>query len=268
LADHDDIRMSLGDHLDELRRRVLLALAGPVVGFLVCFFIFQGELLQLVLRPVYPHWELFGFTFHVEPVPDIKFTLPAPYTGFTTTMFISLVAGCIVTAPWTLYQLWSFIAAGLTQRERRWVRLVTPFSVVLFAAGASFFYFVVYPVVLSFLYAFGSDLKGPDGQPLITSNTLFDGYVSFVLLLVLVFGLMFELPLAVFFLGKAQLISTATFRRYRRHVVLGIVAVSALVTPPDIFSQLALAVPMAILYEIGILAVAISERRARRSAEP
>jgi sec-independent protein translocase protein TatC len=252
--------MSLGEHLEELRRRILYALAGPVIGFIVCFFFFRNDLLGLIINPVYPTWELFGHKILViEPV-SISFTLRAPYSAFTNTMMISLIAGCILTAPWSLYQLWSFIAVGLRDNEKHWVHIVTPFSALLFALGAVFFYFVVYPVVLTFLYNFGEGLVGPNGERVITGATLFDGYVGFVMLLVLVFGLMFELPLVVFFLGKARLVSAATFRKYRRHVILSIVALSAMVTPPDIFSQLALALPMAILYEIGILAVVLTER--------
>lgn len=263
----DEIRMTLGEHLDELRRRIFYALLGPAVGFVVCFGFFRDELLDLILNPVYPHWELFGYTIlDIRPV-DVQFTMRAPYAAFTTCMFISLIAALILSAPWSLYHLWAFVATGLRPPERRWVRVFAPFSLVLFAAGAAFFYFVAYPIVISFFYEFGREFNAHVGRQVITDYTDFNGYVSFVMVLIFVFGLMFELPLVVFFLGKTRLVSVATFRRLRRHVILGIFIVAAIVTPPDVFSQVSLALPMVLLYELGIWMVALSGK-ARGRAEP
>jgi sec-independent protein translocase protein TatC len=261
--------MTLGEHLEDLRRRILLALIGPVIGFIICFVFFREQLLSVIVYPPYPEWRLFGYDILVLERQVVSLSLRAPYSAFTTYMFISFVAGCMLAAPWSFYHIWAFISAGLHPNERRWVRLFGPASLALFASGASFFYFIVYPMVLHFLYGFGDSFnaylatKGVTDE-VVTKNTLFDGYVNFVILLTLVFGLMFELPLVVFFLGKVRLVSVATFRKYRRHVIVALVATAALVTPPDVFSQIALAVPMLLLYELGILMVAISERRRKR----
>lgn len=265
----DDTRMTFGEHLEELRRRLLYALAGPVVGFLVCFIFLRDRLLAAIVNPVYPDWHLFGRTIlRIERVP-VEFTLSTPYSVFMTSMFVALVAGIIFTAPWSLYHLWAFVAGGLRPGERRWVRLFAPASAVLFASGAAFFYFVVYPMVVHFLYGFGRQfnmfLAARGGQEMMSNNTLFDGYVYFVMLLTLVFGLMFELPLVVFFLGRTGLVDAATFSRYRRHVIVALVFIAALVTPPDVFSQVALAVPMLVLYELGIMLVRLSDRRRRKA---
>lgn len=269
MTDATEKRMTLGEHLEELRRRLLYVLGGAAVAFVLCFLLFRNELLDAVVRPVYPQWRLFGRDILVlEPV-DVKFTMGAPYTAFTTYLFISLVAGCIASAPWALYHLWAFIAAGLYPRERRWVYVFGPLSVLLFATGALFFYFVVYPVVVSFLYSYAEDFNryvvATGGEPMITRDTLFGGYIHFVMLLTFVFGLMFELPLVVYFLGRVGLVRVETFRRYRRHVIVALVAVAAMVTPPDVFSQVALAVPMWVLYEAGVLAVRLTQRRTPRS---
>lgn len=269
MRDLDEKRMTLGEHLEELRARIFYVLAGLVVGFMVCFIFFRDHLLSAVVRPVYPQWRLFGHDVLVIKPVDVTFTFSAPYTAFMTCVFISLVAACLFTLPWWLYHLWAFVATGLYPRERRWVALFAPASLLLFVMGAAFFYFVVYPVVVSFLYQFGDQFNtfvvATGGKPMITNDTLFDGYVSFVMLLTFVFGAMFELPLVVFFLGKVRLVSVSTFTRYRRHVIVALIVIAAMVTPPDIFSQIALAVPMLILYEVGILMVRFTQRKQRRS---
>lgn len=261
MTELDEVRMTLGEHLHELRRRLSYAILGPVVGFLVCFGLLRNQILDWLLNPVYPHWELLGYTIlRVDPV-AVQFTMKSPYAAFTTTMLVSLIAGLILTAPWTGYHLWAFVATGLRPKERRWVRLFAPASLVLFLAGAAFFYFVVYPIVIGFFYEFAREFNDYAGREVITDYTDFDGYVSFVMVLMFLFGLMFELPLVVYFLGKTRLVAASTFRRYRRHVILGIFVLSAVVTPPDAFSQVALALPMILLYELGILMVVLGVPR-------
>ena len=257
-------KMNLGEHLEELRRRMLYALAGPVVGFIVCYVFFRNYLLYGILNPRFPTF------LPVKPV-EHAFNMSTPYDVFITMMFTSFIVGCIVTSPWFIYHIWSFISGGLYPKERRYVRSFGYFSAVLFLTGAAFFYFIVYPVTVSFLYSFAAEYNefiarlGGQGAT-IKPDTLLGGYVNFVLLLTLVFGVMFQLPLVVLFLGKVGLADVKTFRHYRRHVLLGLVALSALVTPPDVFSQVALALPMWLLYEIGILMVWISARRKERAA--
>jgi len=264
LPEPDIKKMSLGEHLEDLGRRLLLALAGPAVGFVVCYICFRNHLLYAILNPRFPAF------LPVKPV-NLAFNMANPYDAFVTMMFTSFIVGCIATSPWSIYHIWSFISGGLYPKERRYVRSFGGFSAGLFLAGAAFFYFLVYPMTVSFLYSFGGQYnkfvtrlfgQGATIQP----HTLLGGYVNFVLLLTLVFGLMFQLPLVVLFLGKVGLADVGTFRRYRRHVILGLVALAALVTPPDVFSQVALALPMWLLYEIGVLLLWISERRKQRAA--
>ncbi|MBN2584021.1 MAG: twin-arginine translocase subunit TatC [Planctomycetes bacterium] len=261
----DEKRMSLGEHLEELRRRVFYALAGPAVGFVACFFLLREHLLYAILNPPYP-------TFLTIDAPPLEFNLASPYDAFVTAMITSLIAGIILTSPWSIYHLWAFIAAGLYEHERRHVRVFGVVSVLLFLAGAAFFYYVVYPLAVSFLYGFTQEYnefaaRWAGRVSTIEPTTLLGGYVHFVMLLMLVFGLMFELPLVVLFLGRIGIVDVATFSRYRRHVILGLVILAAIVTPPDVFSQIALAVPMWILYEAGIIILRLTERRKMRQKD-
>jgi sec-independent protein translocase protein TatC len=268
----DDEVMSFGDHLDELRRRVLLALAGPAVTFVIIWVWLRYQLMDWILRPPFPAWRIGDWEiFSLEPVP-LGFSQGAPTTAFLTFATICLIAAVIAAAPWIIYHIWAFVAAGLYEHERRAVRIYGVASVVMFFAGVCFFYFLVYPVSLSFLYGFGQSFnqylaEHYGAEPMILSQTLLEGYVKFVLLLVLVFGLMFELPLVITFLGRTGIVTTAALKRYRRHVILGLVVVSALVTPPDIFSQVALSLPMWLLYEGSIIIVRLTGPRRRRPEE-
>ncbi len=264
MPESDERKMSLGEHLEDLRRRVLYALAGPVAGFVVCYVFFRNQLLYTIINPRFPTF------LPVKPV-KLAFNMANPYDVFITMMFTSFIVGCIATSPWSIYHVWSFVAGGLYPKERRYVRGFGVFSALLFLTGAAFFYFVVYPVTVSFLYSFATQyntfvarLVGEGST--IKLDTLLRGYVNFVLLLTLVFGVMFQLPLVVLFLGKIGVADAGTFRHYRKHVVLGLVALAALVTPPDVFSQVALALPMWLLYEIGILILRITDWRKQRAA--
>lgn len=255
--------MTFADHLDELRRRILFALAGPAVAFLVIWIWFRHPLMQWILYPPAPRWRLFGYDILYLDMPELGFAQSAPTSAFVTFASICLIAAIIAAAPWIIYQVWAFVAAGLYPHERRAVRIYGLAAVLLFFAGAAFFYFLVYPISVSFLYGFGHDynqyLLGQYGaQPQILNQTLLEGYVRFVLMLILVFGLMFQLPIAIMFLGRLGLVNVQSLCRYRRHTILALLIIAAIVTPPDVFSQIALALPMWGLYEIGILALRLT----------
>ena len=235
-----DSSMSLGDHLEELRARLILAIIGLALGAVVCL-IFGPRILAFIQRPYYA-------------LTDEKLIVIGVADSFIAYMKISLVAGLILTSPWVFYQLWMFVAAGLYSSERRYVQIAIPFSVVLFVTGALFFLFVVAPISLSFFLKFGEliDVK--------TSWTL-QGYVSFIAMLMLVFGLGFQTPVAIFILNRTGLVSIPALRRSRKFVLLGIFVVAAMATPPDVISQITLAVPLYFLFELGILLSLFAERR-------
>jgi sec-independent protein translocase protein TatC len=148
-----------------------------------------------------------------------------------------------------------FVAAGLYPDEKRYVHLATPFSAALFVTGALFFIIVVAPLTLGFLVKFNQRVLG------VSSNFTFANYISFVTMLMLVFGVAFQTPIAIFFLNKTGLVSIESLCRSRKFVLLGIFVVAAMATPPDVVSQVTLAIPLYALFELGILLSYIAQRK-------
>jgi sec-independent protein translocase protein TatC len=237
-----DSTMSLGDHLEELRMRILLALGGLAVGVVVSLF-FGKWIIAFIQRP---YVEALGEDAHLQTL--------APTQGFVSYVKIATISGLILTSPWVFYHLWMFVAAGLYRQERRYVRISVPFSAALFVAGALFFIFVVAELGLRFLVAVDKWLG-------LESNWTFPLYVSFITSLMLVFGIAFQTPLAIFLLTKTGLVSIEALKRSRKYVLLVIVIVSAMATPPDVYSQIALAIPLYLLYELGILLSYLAARK-------
>jgi Tat protein translocase TatC len=180
--------------------------------------------------------------------------------GFITYIKIALVAGLLLTSPWVFYQLWMFVAAGLYPHEKRYVYMAVPFTVVLFVCGALFFLIIVAPLTLKFMVGFNQRILD------VRSQFTFQHYISFVSHLILVFGLAFQTPTAIFFLNRTGLVSIAALNKSRKFVILIIFIVAAIATPPDVISQVMLAIPLYLLFELGILLSYISSRR-RKSQE-
>jgi sec-independent protein translocase protein TatC len=244
---HDpiDTTMSLGDHIEELRMRLLRALAGIVIGLILCLF-FGSEIITFIERP---YINVMGEQARLQTL--------APADGFISYVKIALILGLIISSPWVFYQIWMFIAAGLYPHEKRYVYLAAPFSTMLFIIGALFFILVVAPITLGFLVKFNQKILG------VQSNFTFSNYISFVTMLMLVFGVAFQTPIAIFFLNRTGLVSIQSLRRSRKYVLLGIFIVAAMVTPPDVISQVTLAIPLYALFELGILLSYIVERKKR-----
>jgi len=227
-----DSAMSLGDHLEELRARLILAIIGLVIGAVICLC-FGPRIIAFMKAP------------YTKLSEESLVTL-GPADAFVAYMKISLVAGLILTSPWVFYQLWMFVAAGLYPKEKRYVYVAVPFSVSLFVTGAMFFLFVVAPISLRFFLKFG-DIIG------VAPNWTLQKYVSFITMLMLVFGIGFQTPIAIFILNRTGLVSIRALRRSRKYVLLGIFVVAAMTTPPDVISQVTLAIPLYFLFELGIL---------------
>jgi sec-independent protein translocase protein TatC len=150
-----------------------------------------------------------------------------------------------------------FVAAGLYPNEKRCVRLAAPFSAGLFVVGALFFVFVVAPITLGFLVKFNQRILG------VSSNFTFRHYVTFMTTLMLVFGIGFQTPIAIFFLNRAGLVSIDALRKSRKFVLVGVFVVAAIATPPDVISQITLAVPLYLLFELGILLSYVAHRKGK-----
>ncbi len=232
---HDPLSntMSLGDHLDELRSRLLLA----ILGIVICTFISLWFSRYLIIFLQKPYTNLMG---------DKALQALSLTEGFVSYVKIALIAGLVISSPWVFYHIWMFVAAGLYEHERRYVHIAVPFSAVLFIGGALFFLFLVAPISIGWL------IKVNDWLGLNT-NITFKNYITFVTSLMLVFGVAFQTPTAIFFLNRSGLVSISALRGARKYVILAIVIIAAMATPPDVVSQITLAIPMYMLYELGIV---------------
>lgn len=243
-----DSPMTLRDHLNELRKRVFRAFLIALAGFAVCYP-FAKEISIFLLTPLNK----------VKPS-DLPFIYTAPAEAFFTEMKIAFVAGLFLTSPFIFYQIWAFVAPGLYKEEKHYILPVALFSAIFFVSGGAFCYFIAFPFIFDFFMSYNSEfLKAM----LAISTTL-----NFVLQLLLAFGIIFELPLFAFFLSRLGIINADMLRRFRRYAILIMVIVAAILTPPDVISQLLMAGPLLVLYEVSILIAAIfGKKKSKGGAE-
>jgi len=228
---------SLVAHLVELRSRLLRGVAGLLLVF-VALLPFANRLYAWLAQPL------------LEKLPAgaqlIAVEVASP---FFAPLKLAFFVAVVVAMPWLLYQAWAFVAPGLYQRERRLALPLLGSALALFYAGCAFAYFLVLPAVFGFLHS-----VTPEGVAMMTD---INAYLDFVLVIFLAFGLSFELPVALVILALLGWVTPAQLREWRGYAVVGIFVVAALITPPDVVSQLMLAIPMVALYEGGILAAAM-----------
>jgi sec-independent protein translocase protein TatC len=269
LDKYHDSAMSLEEHLDELRFRLIRMIIGIAIGLIVCLFL-GSYIIDFIQRPYFHAMHSLTNNASASLIPadttnveQSKYQLQtlAPADGFLSYMKISLVSGVILSSPWVFFQIWMFIAAGLYPREKKFVYKAAPASAILFVCGALFFILVVAPLSLTFLVSFNDRVLG------LRSAFTFSEYVSFVTTLTFIFGIAFQMPLAIFFLAKTGLVSLVSLQKSRKYVLFGIVIISAMATPPDVISQLTLAAPLYLLYELGIIFSKISEKSRKNKKE-
>jgi sec-independent protein translocase protein TatC len=224
---------TLISHLLELRDRLLRSLLAVFIVFLPLVF-FSNQLFTFVARPL------------LDKLPAgtslIATSVVAP---FMAPLKLALIGALFVAMPYVLYQVWGFVAPGLYRHERRFAMPLFLSSVVLFYVGVAFAYFVVFPLMFAFLTS-----TTPEGVQMMTDMS---SYLDFVMLLFFAFGVAFEVPVAVVLLAATGLVKIESLKKHRGYVVLGIFVIAALLTPPDAVSQTFMAVPMYVLYELGIL---------------
>lgn len=242
-------KMPFLEHLGELRTRLIYS-AYAVLGTFIVAFVFKEQLYDLLKRPLEPYLPA-----------GAKLIYTSPAELFFTYMKVSLLAGVIVASPVIFYQLWRFVAPGLYEKERK---MVWPFvftSSGLFIAGALFCYMVVFP----FMFDFFMGLSTADIVPMLKVNE----YLSFSSTMLMIFGLVFETPLVLFFLAKLGLVNAQMLRKHRRYAILGIFIVAAVVSPtPDAITQTLMALPLMVLYEFSIILIArVEKAKAKREAE-
>lgn len=186
----------------------------------------------------------------VKPAGKLYFSSPSD--AFNACVTVSIVAALVVASPYILYQLWAFIGVALKERERRFIFIYGPLSVVFFLSGVAFAFWVAVPMSYRFLMGFASSYM----VPLVTV----DNYFKFLGQMLLGFGIAFELPLIMAFFAAIGIATPEFLRQKRRHAILTIVIISAILTPPDVGSQLTMAVPLIVLYELGIVMVKIFQK--------
>ena len=221
-------------HLLELRSRLLKALLGIGLVFLPLAFVGQ-DLYELIAAPL------------LQLLPSGSSMIATEVASpFLAPIKLAAVAALVIAMPWVLYQVWAFVAPGLYRTEQRLVAPLLVSSTALFYAGVAFAYFAVLPLVFRFTISFA-----PEGVAVMTDITK---YLDFVLALFVVFGLTFETPVAIVLLVWSGFVTPAALAEKREYVLVGVFVVAAIVTPPDVVSQLLMAVPTYLLYEAGILA--------------
>jgi len=234
--------MTYLEHLAELRKRLLVSVSVFLAFSILCF----GWSRQLA-----------GFL--VAPAKAVNFVFLSPPDLFMTYLSLSLYAGFILSLPVILYELFVFIWPGLEQRERRAIFFALCFGGLLFLAGAAFGFFVMIPYMLNFFLGFQS----PGIVPMISIRE----YLGFIAQIVLSFGLAFELPVVAGLLGALGIVTSAALKSARRIAILFIFIVAAILTPPDVVSQVMLALPLLALFQISILIVRLVEKKAERTAK-
>ncbi len=248
--------MSFFEHLEELRWRIVRMLIGIILGTILCWVFIDFLVDGVLLRPItHLNATLSGSQQPIH-LQNLK-----PFGQLFVYMEVAIVGGVVLSLPNLLYQLWAFIAPGLMPNERKYVRSIVFFSTFCFLAGVVFAYFVMLPAALQFFAGFGSAT--------IQNNIAVNEYMSFVVSVLLAAGVVFELPMVSWFLSKIGILKPEFMRKYRRHSIVVIFLLAAALTPgTDPVSQILLAIPLVVLYEVSILVSVWSWRGRRKNAQP
>lgn len=243
VSQKSDLEMSFLEHLDELRKRLIIIAIAILIVSVACYC-FVDKILFVLTRQAQ------GL--------ELIYTTPAE--AFTSQIRLAVIAAVLITLPFIIYQILSFVSPALRSIEKTAMLFLLFMMVFLFFAGIAFGYFAVFPLALRFFLGFSSEGL----LPLFTISR----YISFVVSFLVAFGLVFQVPLIFWFLGSMSIISSQFLSANRKYALLVNAIVSAIITPPDVFSQILMIIPLAFLYEVGFVLVRLSERkRARRLGE-
>ncbi len=246
MSEIDEKYAPVMEHLDELRTRLVRCAFALLVGMLVCFALFQQQLTEIMMGPFMALGQEMIYTQFAE--------------GFMFQLKIALLGGVVMASPVIIWQIMRFILPALYSNEKRVFLLMTFFGIILFVGGVCFGYFLVLQPIMQTLI----QLAGTDLTPMITANS----YMSFVLGFLIPFGLIFEIPMIVYFLTMVGVITPNMLTKNRKYVLLVVLIIAALLTPPDVVSQLCMAAPMLLLYEIGIgISKFVYKRKLKKEAK-
>jgi len=231
-----DVEMTFFEHLEELRKRLIAIVLVILIASVICFAYVERILNFLTMQ-----------------ADSLELIYTTPAEAFMSQMRLAFTAGAILTLPFTFYQILAFVMPALRETEKKSIILLLVSMNFLFFLGMSFGYYVVFPFALTFFLGFAREGL----LPLFTISR----YISFVVSFLVAFGVVFEVPLIFWFLGHLSLISSNFLRVNRKYAVLVIAIISAVITPPDVFSQILMIGPLMVLYEVGLLLVRLTERR-------
>jgi sec-independent protein translocase protein TatC len=242
-----DEKQPFMSHLEELRKRLIVCAITVGVGFVIAY-IFSEHLFQLLILPL------------KEVMPEggqLIFTnLPEMFFAYLKVAFI---AGILASAPLIFYQIWLFVAPGLYRKEKKYLIPFVVSSTFLFVGGALFGYFVVFPFGFKFFIGFANEY--------VKALPSVKQYLSFSIKLLFAFGVVFELPVVIFFLAKIGVVTPKLLRKKRKYAILLTFALAAILTPPDVITQCMMAVPLIVLYEIGILVAILARKKKQEDRE-
>lgn len=246
LSDYDK-EMTFLDHLEELRWRLIKSVLGLIAGMVIVGININWIVNNVILHPIR------------STNPPLTVINTIPYGQITFYLVVMIAGGLIIGSPWILFQIWKFVQPGLLPKERKYISRIVFFTTFCFLAGVSFAYFVMLPYMLQFFATFGSaDIKN-----LISVTE----YISFVVEILLISGIIFELPMVSYFLARLGILTPDFMKRYRRHAIVVILIVAALVTPTtDPFTMSIFALPMIILYEISIFIAYVGTRKREQAS--
>ena len=263
--------MSFLDHLEALRWHLLRSIAAVLIFTVIAFLAKSIVFGVIILGPSKVDFLTYRVLCDIGNylgisalcIDELPFTIQSrQMTGqFSMHMTSSFVVGFIAAFPYVFWEVWKFIAPGLYDKEKNAARGAVFFVSLLFLLGAAFGYYVLSPLSINFLANYQLD-------PSITNEFDITSYVTTLTMLVLASALMFQLPVVVYFLSMSGLVTSKMLKAYRRHSIVVILVVSAIITPPDVISQLLIAMPILVLYEIGItIAKRLEKQRALKAAE-
>lgn len=244
--DAGEVRLPLSEHLEELRTRLIRSLIALGVGTGVCYN-WAESIYNELLRPLL-----------VNLPGNSRLIFTELTEAFLTYLKVAIWGGFVIASPVIFYQIWRFVSPGLYRKERKVVLACTGWSTAGLLGGMAFGYFVAIPRVFTFFLSFGRSLIVP--MPSMKES------LSLILRLLMIFGVMFELPLIMYLLGRAGIITPLLLRKGRKLAVVGVLLLAAVLTPPDVVSQLLIALPLYALFEAGILLCAFGARRRKGQA--
>ncbi len=240
-------RLPISDHLEELRSRIIKSIL-IVIGLFFVNWIFKARILDIIKKPHSITMKNLGLSQSLQVL--------SYQEGFYAYIKLCLIASVFMAYPIILFQVWRFVEAGLFKKERRYVKTFAPISYIAFVTGVLFGYYFLIPYGLQFLIK----ILGGGVQPMITMSQ----YISLVMMLTIALGFVFQLPLVMLFISKIGMLKAEDFIKWRLYAILIIFILAAVITPPDPFTQVMTALPMIILYEVGILAIRPSKKAVQR----